>query len=137
MSDSNNPSGKPDTLEPIAVIGFSLKFPQEAESPASFWEMLEQKRCAMTGWPKNRINLDGYFSRDGEGASKTFVPGAHFVKEDIGVFDAPFFGISATEATAMDPQHRILLETAYRALESGSLSLFFCSSIYSTPNQKY
>jgi acyl transferase domain-containing protein len=108
-------------MEPIAVIGFSLKFPQDAESPVSFWKMLEEKRCALTEWPKDRINLDGYFSRDGEGASKTFIPGAHFVKEDLGVFDAPFFGISATEATAMDPQHRILLETAYRALESGSL----------------
>lgn len=47
--------------------------------------------------------------------------GAHFIKEDLGNFDAPFFGISATEANAMDPQHRKMLETAYHALENGSL----------------
>ena len=47
--------------------------------------------------------------------------GAHFIKEDLGVFDAPFFSIPATEAMCMDPQHRILLETTYRALENGKL----------------
>ena len=47
------------------------------------------------------------------------MPGAHFLKEDLGVFDAQFFGISATEAGAMDSQHRILLEVAYHALEDG------------------
>lgn len=48
------------------------------------------------------------------------MPGAHFLDEDLGAFDAPFFGISATEAIAIDPQHRFLLETAYHALENGS-----------------
>lgn len=47
------------------------------------------------------------------------MPGAHFLKEDLGVFDGQFFGISATEASAMDPQQRILLEVAYHALENG------------------
>lgn len=122
----NGTESDPDALEPIAVVGFSLKFPQDADSPASFWKLLEEKRCAMTEWPEDRIHLDGYFTRHGEGSSKTFVPGAHFVKEDLGMFDASFFGISATEATAIDPQHRILLETAYRALENGLFTSFAC-----------
>lgn len=47
------------------------------------------------------------------------VRGGHFLKEDVGAFDAPFFSITSTEASAMDPQQRILLETAYKAFENG------------------
>ena len=44
---------------------------------------------------------------------------AHFLKDDIATFDAPFFSIPPAEAACMDPQQRLLLETAYRALENG------------------
>ncbi|KAF6218696.1 hypothetical protein HO133_006047 [Letharia lupina] len=74
-------------LEPIAVIAFSLKFPQDATSP--------------------------------EIPSK----GGHFLEEPLGNFDAPFFSITPTEAAAIDPQHRLLLETAYRAFENAGISM--------------
>lgn len=45
--------------------------------------------------------------------------GGHFLKEDLGAFDAPFFHVTPAEAEAMDPQQRLLLETSYRALENG------------------
>ena len=41
---------------------------------------------------------------------------AGFVDDVLG-FDAPFFGMSAREVRLMDPQHRLLLETAWRAVE--------------------
>lgn len=41
------------------------------------------------------------------------------MKEDLGAFDSSFFSLSAEESKAMDPQHRLLLETSYRALENG------------------
>lgn len=53
-----------DALEPIAVIGFSLKYPQDADSAPSFWSMLREKRSAMTEWPKDRINLEAFYHRD-------------------------------------------------------------------------
>ncbi len=55
--------------------------------------------------------------------------GAHFIKEDLGAFDAPFFSIVSAEAMCMDPQHRILLETTYRALENG---MSFDCAVYLT-----
>lgn len=54
-----------DRLEPIAVIGLSLEFPQEAKTPETFWKMLTEKRCAMTDWPKDRMNLDAFYHADG------------------------------------------------------------------------
>lgn len=45
--------------------------------------------------------------------------GAHFIDEDLGVFDASFFSISPKEAAAMDPQQRWALEAAFHALENG------------------
>lgn len=47
------------------------------------------------------------------------VRGGHFLKEDIGLFDASFFNISPNEAKAIDPQQRLQLESAYEALENG------------------
>ena len=46
------------------------------------------------------------------------VRGAHFIKENLAYFDAPFFNISPLEAECMDPQQRWLLETTYHALEN-------------------
>ena len=59
-----------DTLEAIAIIGFSFKFPGEADSCTSFWSMLEQRQCQMTEWPQDRINLDAFHHRDVDDGKK-------------------------------------------------------------------
>jgi len=51
-------------MEPIAVIGFSFKLPQDADDSSSFWEMLEAGRNVMTEWPSSRVNIDAFHNSD-------------------------------------------------------------------------
>lgn len=60
----HSPSLNGDFVEPIAVVGLSLKFPQDATTPESFWNMLREKRCAMTEIPEDRLNVDSFRSVD-------------------------------------------------------------------------
>ena len=58
------PNQSPGEIEPIAVVGFSLRFPQDATSPETFWRMLTEGRCAMTDFPKDRMNVDAFYHPD-------------------------------------------------------------------------
>lgn len=54
-----------DKLEPIAVVGMAIKFPQDATTPEAFWEMLVKGRSALSGVPKERYNVDAFYHPDG------------------------------------------------------------------------
>ena len=110
-------------MEPIAVIGFALKFPQEATSAEAFWRMIATKRCAMTEFPPSRLNADAFYAPDSNNGSSLPLRGGHFIKENLAAFDAGFFSIAPTEAAAMDPAQRVLLETAYQGFENAGIPL--------------
>ncbi|KAL7656160.1 hypothetical protein ACMYSQ_005275 [Aspergillus niger] len=110
-------------LAPLAVVGMSLKFPEDATSPEAFWKMLVEGRCVSTEFPSNRMNIDAHHDAERGRLHSISCRGAHFLKEDLGLFDAPFFGITDTDAKAMDPQQRLALETVYRALENAGLPI--------------
>ena len=42
-------------------------------------------------------------------------------RQDVAGFDADFFNISDREATAIDPQHRLILETSWEAVEHAGI----------------
>src|SRR6185503_613098 len=57
------------------------------------------------------------------GVSADLLSDPHYVKagailDDVESFDAPFFGFNPREAEIMDPQHRVLLEQAWAAVEN-------------------
>ncbi|KAH8588580.1 putative lovastatin nonaketide synthase [Bisporella sp. PMI_857] len=107
-----------DKLEPIAIIGMSCRFPGEASSIKGFWDLISNARSAWTEVPANRFNVDSYYHPSPERQGAVIARGGYFMKEDPGLFDAPFFSMTSTEAAGTDPQQRWLLEVAYEAFEN-------------------
>ena len=66
FTDQDETSAEQDVLEGLAVVGFSLKFPQDASSPDRFWTMLTEGRCASTPFPSDRMNIDAFYSLGGD-----------------------------------------------------------------------
>ncbi|PYH38566.1 polyketide synthase [Aspergillus neoniger CBS 115656] len=107
--------------EPIAVCGIGLKLPQDAVSEDGFWKMLMERRSARTEFPKDRMNINAFYhpTRRNELGTR----GAHFLQEDLSRFDADFFSITPSEAAAMDPMQRLLLETTVEALDTAGIRI--------------
>ncbi|KAL6167888.1 Highly reducing polyketide synthase alt5 [Exserohilum turcicum] len=97
--------------KPIAVIGIAFRGPGDARDPEAFYRMLVEGRSARTEIPKDRYNVDAFYHPDSNRLG------------NFKVFDAPFFSITPTEAKAMDPTHRMLLEATYEGFENAGLSL--------------
>lgn len=110
--------------EPIAIVGTACRFPGSASSPSNLWELLREPRDVLRQFPPDRLNFDNFYDSNGETHGRSDVPKkSYFLDEDIRVFDAAFFRINTKEAAGIDPQHRILLETAYEAFESAGWTL--------------
>ena len=99
----------------FAIVGYAARFPGAADTD-EFWEVLRQGRDAVSEIPADRWDLDVYYDPDPDAPGKFATRRAGLI-EDIDGFDAPFFGVSTREAVFMDPQHRLLLETAWQAVE--------------------
>ncbi|KIG17577.1 Malonyl CoA-acyl carrier protein transacylase [Enhygromyxa salina] len=101
---------------PIAIVGIGCRFPGGVDSPISMWELLATGRDAMREVPGDRWCVDALFDPDAARRGKISTREAGFIDE-MDRFDAELFGISAREAAHMDPQHRLLLEVAWAAVE--------------------
>ncbi|GJN67563.1 type I Iterative Polyketide synthase (PKS) [Purpureocillium lilacinum] len=108
-------------MEDIAVIGLGLRFPGDASSPERLWDVLAEGKSQWSEFPKERLNIDGYFHPGGDREGSISFRGAHFLEGDVAAFDAPFFSVAAEEAKAIDPQQRMLLEISYEAIENAGL----------------
>lgn len=99
----------------FAIVGYAARFPGAAGAD-EFWQVLRQGRDAVSEVPADRWDADEFFDAEPGSPGKVVTRRAGFV-DDVTGFDAPFFGISTREARLLDPQHRLLLETAWRAVE--------------------
>lgn len=107
--------------EPLAIIGIGCRFPGKANTPEQFWELLRDGVDAITEMPADRFDLLKLYDPDPSKPGKIYTRFGGFV-EGIENFDAQFFGLSPREATRIDPQHRLLLEVAWEAIEDAGQS---------------
>src|SRR5690606_13665008 len=105
--------------EPIAVVGMACRFPR-ADGLDAYWRLLHDGVDAISEVPPSRWDADAYYDPDPSAPGKTYTRFGGFLDE-VDTFDALFFGISPREAVGMDPQHRLLLEVAWTALEHAGL----------------
>ena len=109
-----------DTDNSFAIVGYAARFPGAADAD-EFWDVLREGRDAVSEVPADRWDADEFFDPEAGAPGKVVTRRAGFV-DDVTAFDAPFFGMSTREARLLDPQHRLLLETAWRAVEHAGIA---------------
>lgn len=101
---------------PIAVIGMACRLPGGIDSPDQLWDALLRGDDLVTEVPRDRWDAEQYYDPEPGVAGRSVSKWGAFL-DDVGGFDTEFFGIAEREAIAIDPQHRVLLETAWEAVE--------------------
>ncbi|MCP4212293.1 MAG: SDR family NAD(P)-dependent oxidoreductase, partial [Halieaceae bacterium] len=105
-----------DAQEPIAIVGLACRFPGGADAEA-FWQMLAAGEDSNREVPAERWDIDAYYDPDPDVPGKMWTRRGNFI-DDVDQFDASFFEIAPREAMFVDPQHRLLLEVVWEALEN-------------------
>ena len=113
----------PPPNEPIAIVGSACRFAGDASSPSKLWELLRSPSDLLQEIPDSRFNAKAFYHPDGSYHGHSNVKHAYLLNEDLSAFDAEFFGIKSVEAKAMDPQQRVLMETAYEGLEAAGMTI--------------
>ncbi|MBF0287243.1 MAG: SDR family NAD(P)-dependent oxidoreductase [SAR324 cluster bacterium] len=102
--------------EPIAIIGIGCRFPGGSNSPDAFWSLLREGQDAIREIPSDRWDIEEYFNPEPDVPGKMYTRYGGFL-DSVDSFDGPFFGLSPRETVNTDPQHRLILEVAWEALE--------------------
>lgn len=109
-------------IDPVVIVGMGVEAPGGIETAEDYWELLVHGREALGPFPTDRgwavsellagSRRSGFKQIHDRGG---FLSGA-------ATFDPEFFGISPREAVVMDPQQRVALRVAWRALENSGIN---------------
>ncbi|KAL0948282.1 hypothetical protein HGRIS_010876 [Hohenbuehelia grisea] len=102
--------------EPIAIVGMAVNMPG-ARDAAQLWQVLEQGINTISEVPELRFKISDYNNPKNPNAKRQMKAHTGNFIDGADEFDNKFFKISPREAKSMDPQQRVLLHTAYEALE--------------------
>jgi len=99
-------------IDGIAIIGMAGRFPR-ARTLEELWRNLRDGVDCISDFTDDELDVPPPPELRGD---PRFVK-ARGVLDEIDLFDAAFFDVSPRQAEAMDPQHRLFLETSWKALE--------------------
>lgn len=119
---NNNGASKASPLfeEPIAVIGMACRLP-DADDINSFWHNLARGRHSIRNVPPSRWPESAYYHANPNHPGLGYAHWGGFI-EDIDSFDHNFFSLTNSEAAALDPQQRLMLEVAQHTFEHAGYS---------------
>ncbi len=100
--------------EPIAIVGMGFRLPGDLRTEAALWAALDRGADCVGPLPSGRWRHSPL-----DRSTLTTTQGGYL--SDVAGFDPLLFRISPTEAESLDPQHRLLLELTWEALEDAGL----------------
>lgn len=115
-NEENKMPPKTTSATDIAIIGMAGRFPG-ADNVQEFWENIE-----------NKVESISFFTDDDltrAGVSPSLLANKNYIRakgclNNASLFDAKFFNFAEYEAKILDPQFRLLLQTAWEALEDAA-----------------
>ncbi|MEV6561010.1 polyketide synthase [Nocardia sp. NPDC051756] len=108
--------------DPIVIAGLAVEVPGGIDTLAGFWSALAESRDLIGPFPRDREwPIDRLLTQsEADGWSRVRDAGGFL--DGAAEFDPMFFGITPREAVAMDPQQRVALRVAWRALENAGIN---------------
>uniref|UniRef100_A0A8C5Q385 Carrier domain-containing protein n=1 Tax=Leptobrachium leishanense TaxID=445787 RepID=A0A8C5Q385_9ANUR len=93
-----------------------------SEGLDNFWKVISEGRNCTVEIPIDRFDTKKWYDPDPSKPGKMWTTRAALI-EGLNEFDNKLFRITSSEAENMDPQHKLLLECTYRALEDAGYPL--------------
>ena len=109
--------------ETVTIVGMACRLPGGANSPDTLWDMLASGVDPVTEIPPDRWQADAFYDTDRNAKGRSITRWGSFIGgQDLREFDAKHFRMTPREASALDPQQRLLREVTWEALENAGFS---------------